>query len=115
MPCWTTIRTGRRTGSGLCSSAKKAIASISTVIRPDGSGERALTRNTGADCAWSSTPAWSPDGRWIAYENSVHGMGYRIKVMAADGSNARFVTQGGTEGVNDVRPAWSPDGKWIAL
>ena len=34
--------------------------------------------------------------------------------MDANGSNARFVTQGGAEGVNDVRPAWSPDGKWIA-
>jgi TolB protein len=63
---------------------------------------------------WASTPAWSPDGRQIAYEQSVHGMGYRIAVMAADGSNIRLVTQGGTEGVNDVRPAWSPDGKWIA-
>jgi TolB protein len=41
-------------------------------------------------------------------------MGYRIKVMAADGANSRFVTQGGTEGINDVRPTWSPDGKWIA-
>jgi TolB protein len=63
---------------------------------------------------WASTPAWSPDGKWIAYEQSAHGRGYRIAVMPADGSKTRFVTQGGAERVNDVRPAWSPDGKWIA-
>jgi Tol biopolymer transport system component len=53
------------------------------VIRPDGSGEQALKRNTGAGCTWASTLAWSPDGGWIAHEQSAHGMGYRIAVMTA--------------------------------
>lgn len=81
-------------------------------IRPDGTGEHAITQNAGTGCTWASTPAWSPDGRLIAYEQSDYGDDFNIWVMSPDGTNARAVTSGA---FNDVRPAWSPDGKWIAF
>ena len=60
-------------------------------------------------------PAWSPDGRMIAFRS------YRLKrdgdiwVMNADGSNPRNLTPDPLPGVTDEsRPAWSPDGARIA-
>src|SRR4030095_14251601 len=38
------------------------------VVNADGSGERQLTPARGA-AAGGLFPAWSPDGRWIAYSN----------------------------------------------
>jgi Tol biopolymer transport system component len=50
-------------------------------------------------------PAWSPDGREIAFT----GPGSEIRVMNADGSGLRTVMMDG------FRPAWSPDGQQIAF
>jgi Tol biopolymer transport system component len=49
--------------------------------RPDGSDRRNLTRNALND--WG--PAWSPDGRRIAYCSGIENR-YEIYVMNADGS-----------------------------
>jgi TolB protein len=49
--------------------------------RPDGTDRRNLTRNAVND--WG--PAWSPDGRKIAYCSGMNDK-YEIYVMAADGS-----------------------------
>ena len=70
-----------------------------------------------ADCC--SQPAWSPDGRQIAYYSMGEydeDRGYvgpsGTFVMAADGSRKRRLTPHGS---NTIRPAWSPDGRTIAL
>jgi len=50
----------------------------------------------------------SPDGRWLAFARS-DGDVTRIHVAAADGSEARRLTQ-----TPSTLPRWSPDGEWIA-
>ncbi len=62
-----------------------------------------------ADSMAETTPAWSPDGKHIAYGRRT---GDRIQLwrMRADGREARAI--GGTSGA-EYNPEWSPDGEWI--
>src|SRR6187402_1276610 len=53
------------------------------------------------------SPAWSPDGRWIAF--SMRGDIWKIP---ADGGQAIAITSGPAY---YFEPAWSPDGSRIAL
>ncbi len=72
------------------------------VVNADGSGLRLIPGTGGA-----GAPAWSPDGRWIAFAND------QISLIGPDGSGLRQVTHlGGL--VADV-PAWSPDGTRLAF
>jgi Tol biopolymer transport system component len=66
-----------------------------------------LTDNTWND----EYPAWSPDGRSIAYTADPQG-NYDIFVMKADGSQITRLT---TAESNEKEPAWYPDGKSIAF
>ena len=59
----------------------------------------------------SSTPAWSPDGKRIAFV-SAHDMHYELSTMNADGSNQVQLTDDHAS-VRD--PVWSPDGQHIAF
>jgi polyisoprenoid-binding protein YceI len=87
--------------------------SIATV-REDGSGFDALTHGLefGDD-----QPAWSPDGRLIAFSRGENRDPLppliRIFVMQADGSKVRAMTKGSN--ALDSAPAWSPDGTRIAF
>jgi tricorn protease len=58
------------------------------------------------------SPAWSPDGKWIAYLSDATGE-YEIWVRAQDGSGTprRLTTDGD---VWRFAPAWSPDSKKLA-
>lgn len=71
------------------------------VMDSDGQNQINLTTNT-----FGHHPAWSPDGKFIAY------MAHGIMVMKADGSEKHNVSQGKTR---DSEPVWSPDGQWIAF
>ena len=57
-------------------------------------------------------PAWSPDGKSIAFQSNRDGP-YHIFVMNSDGSNLRQITSGNDN--DDRHPNWSPDGKTIAV
>ena len=57
-------------------------------------------------------PAWSPDGRQIAFTISWHGKKRDIYVMNIDGGQLRQLTNNPAE---DHAPAWSPDGHRIAF
>jgi Tol biopolymer transport system component len=80
--------------------------------RNDGPGSRIYTAGLdgsppvalSAPGATDSYPAWSPDGRQIAFS------GPALTVMNADGSNRRQITNMGT-----ASPTWSPDGSRIAF
>ena len=77
------------------------------VMNADGSGKRRLTH----DARSNAEPAWSPDGRRIAFKSSRDGNS-EIYVMNADGSGKRNLTRNPAQ---DGRPSWSPDGRRIAF
>lgn len=62
------------------------------------------------------TPAWSPDGRRIAFSSARANGVNAIWVMNADGSGLRPLTEvPPTTEVADYFPNWSPDGRQIAF
>jgi Tol biopolymer transport system component len=73
-------------------------------VEPDGSHVVRLTTN---DVPQDVYPAWSPDGRKIAWSSAGE-----IWVMNADGSGKTRLTN---NSVADWQPAWSPDGTKIAF
>jgi TolB protein len=80
-------------------------------MHPDGTGQTRLTFTK--DSAWDGFPAYSPDGRRIAY---VCG-NMEICVMNADGSGQVRLTQNNwpAQRVYDGVPSWSPDGTKIVF
>jgi TolB protein len=71
---------------------------------------RRLTRDLGGEAA---APAWSPDGKLIAYDYRRPGFDSReIWVVGVDGSHPRIVTK--LPAVSTL-PSWSPDGRRIAF
>ncbi|HKP93487.1 MAG TPA: DPP IV N-terminal domain-containing protein, partial [Chthoniobacterales bacterium] len=83
-----------------------------------GGKERQLTSSPEADPHpdWDSAPAWSPDGKWIAY---LHGgdpkkISYAVHSLAiipAAGGPAKVLTEKLDR--NIFQPHWTPDGKAI--
>ena len=73
---------------------------------PDGSDLQNLTNST----VLNSTPAWSPDGKSIAFSSNRTG-NHQIFIMNADGSGVIQLT---SEYQNDY-PVWLLDGKQIAF
>ena len=74
------------------------------MMNRDGSRRRNISRNGAND--WS--PAWSPDGRLIAFASERAGLS--IWLMRPDGSKQTRLTNGRS----DEYPTWSPDSKSIA-
>ncbi len=77
-------------------------------INPDGTGDTDISPAG----AWDTEPAWSADGKKIAFVGSVTNAG--IYVMNADGSGRTRLT-GDTSDSFDSVPTWSPDGTRIAF
>jgi TolB protein len=99
--------------TGIVSSAGDTDRAIYT-MNADGSGLLTLFDAPGA---YDSAPAWSPDGKRIAFEsnadvggaNPEHDM--EVWTMAADGTERVQLTR---NALHDEGPAWSPDGRFLA-
>jgi TolB protein len=75
------------------------------VLEPCGS-VRALIAGPAAELK----PAWSPDGRKLAFMSDRAGS-FDIYAAKADGSDVRRLTD---DPSNDFNPSWSPDGRRLA-
>jgi Tol biopolymer transport system component/DNA-binding winged helix-turn-helix (wHTH) protein len=73
-------------------------------VRPLAPGAREVQVTT--DGHGNVQPAWSPDGRLVAYHSMTRG---GVWIVPALGGPARRLTEFGS------RPAWSPDGRQIAF
>jgi dipeptidyl aminopeptidase/acylaminoacyl peptidase len=76
------------------------------VVSADGTGAKNLTRDAQAG-NWS--PAWSPDGRHIAYYSEKGGHP-GLYLMGTDGGKRTRILDGDAE-----YPCWSPDGTRLAF
>ena len=72
-------------------------------MNPNGKKVQQLTNKGGHN----STPAWSPDGQWIAFRTTLDGFG-AIHMMNAGGKKQRALTQ-----VSAANPTWAANGKEI--
>ena len=54
----------------------------------------------------ATQPVWSPDGRWIAFQNYSTDANYAIWVVKSDGSQLHPLTSGPFD---DREPSWYPD------
>ncbi len=62
----------------------------------------------------SFAPAWSPNGRFIAFISN-RDRDNDLYVMNADGSNEQIISSGDGFVWQERAPAWSPDSQWIAV
>jgi Tol biopolymer transport system component len=88
-----------------------AVTMICTV-RPDGRGQRVLSRHGGLG------PAWSPDGTKLAFQHNVgesDADALRITIVTADGRALGTLPTPINVKNFDCTLAWSPDGKQIAF
>jgi TolB protein len=80
------------------------------LINADGSQPHAIT----APRLEATAPAWSPDGRWIAFNSNNNRTGSHIFAVRPDGKGLRALTPSRFPH-NDAGPSYSPDGKQIAF
>ncbi len=89
-------------------------------------GDRRKRRHAETDSPTvGARPAWSPDGRRLAYQSDEHGdvapngysaqAGSTIWIVDADGANARAVTTTVKPVGGHSSPSWSHDGRFIAF
>lgn len=85
-------------------------------VAADGGHEHRVTKGRGDPSSprglfFAIEPAWSPDGRLIAFVSKRDGVSH-VYVMNADGTGVRRLTDARAE---DGGPTWSPDGRRIAF
>jgi Tol biopolymer transport system component len=77
------------------------------VARADGSGARTIFSGA-MEQAFRSPPAWSPDGKRIAFGTTTPGLQHRVLLVNTDGTGRRRLAAG-------LYAAWAPGGTSIAI
>ena len=80
---------------------------------PEGKGCFKSGQSAGGICR--NAPAWSPDGKQIAFTCESLPHGERVCLMNADGSEIHELAHTPPKGVSDEWPQWSSDGTRIAV
>ena len=85
-------------------------------MNADGGRQRRVSKGGGdtsspAGLFYETEPAWSPDGKRIAFASRREGS-FDIFVMTRDGKDTTRIT---TTRDDDQHPTWSPDGRRIAF
>jgi Tol biopolymer transport system component len=87
-------------------------------MNADGSRQQRLTHGSSGNASspqglfYEIDPAWSRDGRRIAFASARTGGFENVFAMDADGKNVRQLTVSADE---STQPTWSPDGRQIAF
>jgi tricorn protease len=101
------------TGAGISPSGKRAVLAARGEIFTVPAEKGDVRNLTNTPAARERDPAWSPDGKWIAYLSDASGE-YELHVAGSDGHTpGRQVTKGGD--TFRFEPVWSPDSKKIAF
>jgi Tol biopolymer transport system component len=79
------------------------------VVPARGGDPRRVSRGNRAETG----PAWSPDGRWIAFARET-SRGFAVFAARTDGSRLIRLTRAGAW-TDAIDPAWTPDGTRIAF
>ena len=88
-------------------SASRGIGEVCT-INADGSG---ITVVVGEPPVYNVEPAWSRDGRYLAFR-SIRGRNHDVYVFDLETGRERRLTD---DPALDLEPSWSPDGEWIVF
>jgi TolB protein len=82
-----------------------------TIQKPDGRHVQILGGGRLRDLARGRAPAWSPDGRWIAFLSG-QTVGSAIFLVHPDGTGLHAIGPRHAE-LGSSTPAWSPDGRTL--
>lgn len=82
-------------------------------LRPDGTGDHLLPGQT---AVVNFSPAWSPDGKRIAFQAAADAKGqmFQVCLLNRDGTGA-LTLDGPNNNQWNGRPCWSPDGKQLVF
>ena len=87
-----------------------AFQAVGRIWMVEGGAPRRLTPASFGPLEYA--PAWSPDGRWIAFTTwDDTGRGHLWKVAASGGAPQRLTAEAGEY----IHPVWSPDGRSIVV